>query len=276
MTLRGRTIRLDVDGLIIENLSARFKVSKSDQPEPNKAEIVVRNLSESSRQRLEEKKRVPVTLAVGYAEADISSIIFKGEVREVFSEHLSPVWNTTLRTGDGDTAVKKTRVNKSYAPGTSFETAWSDTMNALKDAGLGIGNAIDKFREAATFKDGVKEFLHGGNLQGHAFKEAKSLAKSFGLDLHINDTTLVVTKVGESLDTTKVVLSPSSGLISSPKRGAEGELKLRALLIPDLQPKKRIEVRSRLVKGDFIIRKTVYTGDTSGNDWYADLECVEV
>ena len=273
MTLFGRVVEVDIDTLEVRGLDVRFKVAANDQPEPNKAEIVIYNLNQAHREQLEQKDDVEVSLKVGYSEQPGSkSRIFRGDLREVFSVLDPPDWVTTLRTGDGDKQIKETRVSKSYKPGVGFRTAWEDVVKALVDAGVGAGNAIKKF-QSGSFKDNITEFLHGGNVSGQAFKELQRLAKGANLDVSIQGKELVVTEVDKPLDTKEIVLSPSTGLISSPRRGAKGELKVRSLLIPDLQPKRKVEVQSRLISGVFVIKEAVFSGDTSGSDFYADLTC---
>lgn len=275
MDLFDRTARVDVGGLKIRNLDVRFTVGKTATPEPDKAEIFVYNLNAPHREGLEQQDLLEVALWVGYRSTGLEQQLFRGDAREAFSKHQAPDWITALRTGDGDRQVRSDRISKSYAPGTSYETAWKDATSALEKAGLGIGNAIEKFREG-EFTEGVKVFANGGNLNGSTFKELQRLGRMSRLDVGIQDKELRVTKTGQPLDTPPVILSRSTGLIGSPHRGAKGELRLRALLVPGLDPRHKVEVRSRLINGIFAIEKGRYKGDTSANDWYADLQCKEV
>jgi len=103
--------------------------------------------------------------------------------------------------------------------------------------------------------------------------QLREMAKSANLDLSIQEGELLLTQVGQPLSTTAVVLSPTSGLIGSPQAGTKGEVKARALLLPGLKPKRQVEIKSELVSGMYVITKAKYTGDTSGNDWYADIIC---
>ena len=274
MALFGRKVLVKIGSLEIDGLDVRFTVHKTAKAEPNKAEIVIFNLGKNNREALEREESPEVELSVGYEEGDVEGVLFRGDMQESFSEHAAPDWITTLRTGDGDKQIRETRINNSYPPGTSFETLWRDTVNALKNAGIGGGNALAAFRDAA-FKNNVKQFVHGGNASGLAYQEMQRLADAAGLEVHIEGKTLVVLKQGKPLEASHILLSPDSGLIGSPQRGTKGELKCRALLIPDLAPKQKVEIDSRLVTGLYTITKATYKGDTASNDWYADLECKE-
>jgi hypothetical protein len=118
--------------------------------------------------------------------------------------------------------------------------------------------------------------LSGGALQGSAWEVLKRQATSANLDVDIQGGKLVVTPRGRPLDTTAIVLSPSTGLVGSPQKGAKGTLKARALIVPGLLPKRKVDIRSSLISGLYQIGKVKYIGDTFGNDWYVDLECREI
>lgn len=272
MTLFRRRAVLVIDDLRIENLDVKFKVSSSDDGSLGKAEVSVFNLNRPHRKELEGKKNVPVSLLAGYEDQELAQI-FKGTMRQVFSERDPPDWITTLRSGDGDGSAQ-TRVNKSYGPGSTFETMWRDAAKALEADGLGLGNSLDFFKKG-KFKEGITELFKGGNLQGSAMKELRRLAKGAKLEIAIQDNELVVTETGKPLGATAVLLSPSTGLVGSPTRGAKGELKARSLIIPGLKPKRKVQIESALVSGLYVIQKTSYKGDTSANDWYAEIECRE-
>lgn len=269
--LFNRRAVVEVDTLRIEGLDVRFSVS-AEVGNLGKAEIAIFNLNEEHRQEIETKKAIEVSLLVGYQDTDLT-LLFKGDMRSSSSIRKTPDWVTTLRSGDGDKGTKA-RVKRSYKPGTPFDLVWKDVVDALKDSGIGVGNAIAKFEEG-KYAEGISELLHGGAVQGDAMKELRRLARGANLDVGIQDEELWVTKIGEPLGTTAVKLTPQTGLISSPQRGAKGKLKLRSLIVPGLKPKRKVQVESSLISGLYVIGKAKYKGDTSANDWYADLECIE-
>ena len=85
---------------------------------------------------------------------------------------------------------------------------------------------------------------------------------------------------GEPLQTREIVLSASSGLTGAPTwdergrrtNGRRGRAQVQCLIMPGLDPGRRVRVESDTVTGDFEIRKVGLAGDTRGNDWFADLE----
>jgi hypothetical protein len=269
MALWGRRAVVQIDTLRVEGLDVRFAVEMNAKTY-GKAEVSIFNLNKDHREKLEDSKSVDVELSVGYETTDLD-LLFKGTLREIFSERDSSDWVSTLRMGDGDKA-SPARIARSYKSGTKKETIWKDLVDSLKTAGIDPGNAITMFQNS-EYANGIKELLHGGAFHGSALPKLKGMARDANLDVSIQDGALVVTPLGEALETTAIVLGPDSGLIGSPKKGTKGELKIRALILPGLRPKRKIEIRKGPASGMYVIQKAKYKGDTSGNDWYADLVC---
>lgn len=273
MALFGREYELIADTLSIEGLDLTFKVVKTLTPDPNSAEIRIYNLNRTHREQLEQKEDVATELHVGYAESETArGMIFRGTLREAFSVQDPPDWITTLRTGDGDKAVRTSRINKGFSPGTAFTRLLDELADTI---GVGIGNAKEAF-DKGNFAEGAKELLHGGNLQGTAYKELKRLLRSANLEFSIQDEELQVLELGKALEGVATVINRNTGMVGSPRRGAKGELKLRCLLIPDLYPGRKIKLESRQIEGFFRVEKAVYVGSTFDTDWYVDLECKEL
>jgi hypothetical protein len=271
MTLFGRRCSVQVDRLLIEGLTVSFTI-EMDVRNFGKAEIKIYNLNAEHRHQLEKSASVDVELSAGYLDHPLERLC-KTTLRDVYSEWTQPNWVTTLRTGDGDKA-SKIRISRAYSPEISMEKVWKDLLDKLKGS-IDIGNAVEAFKKGG-FANGVKELLHGGNVHGQVMDELRRIGAGAGLDVGIQDGALLVTPVGEPLATSAVVLSASTGLIGSPQPGAKKELKCRALILPGLRPKRKVEIKSELVTGVYVVQKARYTGNTAGNDWYADLTCKEI
>lgn len=259
-------------GLRVEGLDVKFKVSL-DAKSYGKADITIYNLNRSHRQELESAKDVAVELLVGYQDESLDRI-FKGVPRKISSRKDNNDWITTIKTGDGDKATGA-RINRGYRKGTPIDRLWKDLVGALGAVGIDSGNAVKAF-EQKNYVDGINSLLNGGALQGQALANLRALATGADLDVTIQDGELLVTQIGQAADTTALVLSPDTGLIGSPEKGTKGDLKVTALIIPGLRPKRKIRLESALTKGMFVVTKATYTGDTSANDWYATLECKEL
>jgi hypothetical protein len=271
MTLFNRKVRLRVGTVEVNGLDVRFNIRRSLSSTPNKAEVQIWNLNKAHREELEQAGKAAVTLEVGYEDDPLGMFqIFGGRLREVFSVWDPPDWVTKMSSGDGDNAMGS-KISQSYRTGTSFFQIWRDTVNAV---GVGVGNAIDKFAESASFTDALQELGASAVLRGNAMDRLQEQAKSAGLELSIQDGVLQVTEAGKPVDPSaiSVVLGPRTGLISSPMRGNKGELRVRSLIVPGIEPGRGIQLEGSLVRGVYRVETATYKGDTASNDWYADLE----
>lgn len=273
MPLFGHRAVVVIDTLRVDGLDVRFDVTLQED-NLGKALIEIFNLNNTHREQIGRGTSFNVTLSAGYIDHDLTDI-FKGTIRVASSRRDNSDWITSLKAGDGD-EVAGARIAKTYPAGATFESAWKDGTDALKSAGLGIGNAIEAFKKGIP-KDGVTQFLHGGIVHGPAFDQLKKLARMHGLKVDIQNKELLVVPIGQPLDSMAIVLSPTSGLIGSPEKARNKDrgvyMKARALIMPGLLPRRKVHIKSALIDSLYVVRKVQYKGDTSGQDWYADLEC---
>lgn len=250
-----------------EDLSPRlrfaFKVVKSLTADCNTAEITIYNLSRDHRAALQEKD-LPFQLEVGYVGALHQA--FKGSLAFVQSTQDGRDWITKLQAGDGIAKMKKARVNISLRGPATMQQALQAVAGAL---GLAPGNLA---AQGNGKRPSLTQFVHGLALSGKASHHLDKLAKTAGLQFSVQDEALLLLADGEVLPGAQVVLRPGTGLIGSPMAGEKGVVKVRSLLQPGLEPGKGVRVQSAQVKGTYRVEKGTYTGDTFGNDWYADLE----
>lgn len=278
------------------SLTVRFKVEKSLKKEPNTAEIEVVNLSEETRQVLQNKARAAergaaldnarvapqtgeeavyqlaadpiadpmVVLEAGYRGA--ISTIFVGDLRRAVSEHNAPDWITRVRCGDGDKRLRSASIEWSFDGPVRLYEAIEACAAAL---GLGRGNLL-AFRNVA-FAEGGNVFTHGLVLSGKAASVMNDLMVSAGLEWSVQDNELQVLERGKPLGKLALLLTPETGLVGLPNIDDRGEVSARCLMIPGLRPGMLIQLRCPSLRSDFRAERLVYSGDTSGQDWYVDV-----
>lgn len=244
-----------------------FKVERSTQQEPNKAEIEVWNLREETRKSLDSVK-VPVLLDVGYGTELFR--LFGGNLSYAASVRQGVDWVTKLQLQDGGAKYRSARVNLSLAAGTTLGAAVQSVAEAF---GLPIGNLNAHLK---NIRGGPDVFTKGVVLSGRVSTELDKLLKTLGYGWSIQDGQLQVLASNETLPALAVKLTSTSGLVGSPERSDKGFVKVRALLQPDLFPGAAVVIESEVVSGTFRIQKGSYSGDTAGPEWYADLEVVPV
>lgn len=133
-------------------------------------------------------------------------------------------------------------------------------------------------------------------MYGMARKYMRDTAKQTGTSWSIQDGKVQMIPVRGYLPGEAVVLTAETGLVGTPEQTNDG-IKVRCLLNPRLRIGGRIKLDNASVKemktelkmnanlygkpkldndGLYRIIKCEFTGDTRGNDWYADLVCIGI
>lgn len=287
-----RIYEVQVGKTIVSTLDLRFQVTKTLKREPNTAEVTIFNLNEDSRGAFSETPNQTMQIRVGYrgrpeqspalqAVDDIIGagdsgqlgIIYTGDVRSVHNSYSPPDWETLVESGDGEIAIQRSRINKSFAAGTPVKVVIKELAKSMR---VGLGNAAERILETGSLKEAGTEFLNGVTVSGQSHRELEALVKSTGRELSIQDGTIQILDLGQPLRDTSVVLTSDTGLIGTPTIGDKGIVKFRALLNPAIVPGRQIELKARALNGRFRAERCDYTGDTTGQDWYVDVEAKEL
>jgi hypothetical protein len=268
--LQQRRCAVNVDGVQVDGLRVKFKVTKTLVKEPNTLELEVYNLSENSRNQIK-RKGAKVVVSAGYPGTE--AVIFSGDARTVDHAKIGPDGITKIQCGDGERAFQFARFSKSFRPGTSV----ADVITAAaKSLGLDASAAVKRIQQQ-DFKGGLLQFVNGYAAHGKASSELDKLLKSVGLTWSIQDGAIQVLAPAETKGTA-VLLSPDTGLVGSPEHGTpttKGQppvLKFRALLQPQIRVGGIVEIRSAGISGQFRVQKLEHLGDTAGSDWYTSGE----
>ena len=139
---------------------------------------------------------------------------------------------------------------------------------------------------------GSNPLPRGKVMYGMARKFMRDEAISTNCSWSIQDGKLQMVRVSGYLAGEAVVLTHETGLIGTPEQTNEG-IKVRCLLNPRLRIGGRIKLDNKSIQqaktelkqatqtapkmdndGFYRILKVEFSGDTKGNDWYADMICV--
>jgi hypothetical protein len=265
--LFDRRCRVQVDTLGLEGFDVRFEITKSLAPKtPNAAELQVYNLSVDNRQRLQEMEKVYLSIEAGYAEG--TSLIFRGDLRDVVSSRQGADWVTTITSDSGRRARKK-RLVKSFAPGSSVSSVLQAAASGM---GVRLGNTAARTVSAKIAGTQASKFFNGYAIAGAIDEELDRLARSCGLEWSIQDDELQFLDYGEPLAQLAVRLTSDTGLLGSPEPGNKGVVEARCLMLPDLYPGRRVDLQSQHVRGMHRLETTKHVGSTFGGEWYIDLQ----
>lgn len=258
------------DAAVITGLRISFRVEKSLKPEPQKATVVVYNLSSDSRAKLQ-GKGLRVVLEAGYP--DSLAVIYSGHSRVTDHPRQGVNWLSKFECGTAERAIKFARMSESFKPGAAVGDVVKKTVAALV---ADPGNALEKANGLAA------SFSSGYAAHGYAADELTRLLEPHGYTWSIQDGRMQLLGPGETLPESPVDLSPSTGLIGSPElgspvtKGGPNLVKMRSLLQPQFAPGKRVLLNSSGRSGVHKIISLAHVGDTDGGDWFTDLETLPV
>jgi len=269
-----------------DGFDVQFTVEKRHDGKPNTCELKVWNLSTAHRGELSAKfaaahqtikgklaaagspgKRVLVQIEAGYKNG--VSRIFRGDLRLGYHGREGADIITTVEAGDGEFSISRAKIFRSWAPGTPVSTVLRDVAGAM---GVGVGN----LPAVAALLGGGDAFVGGTTCSGKASRELRRICQSAGLDFSIQDGTLQFLATGKPFDGTAVLVSETTGMIGAPNLDHKGRLEVRTLLMPDLFPGRKIKLDAAELQGFYRIDKVKFTGDTFGNDWFVDLDCLRL
>lgn len=264
------------NSLEVSKLRVQFKVHRSLTKHPNQCDITITNLNDVNRVDLESKPLL-VQLDAGYEE-DALRLLYKGNLRFGMSKEEGPNWETLMQLGDGDSAHRWARVNKSYAPGTSVRTI-------LRDAAKSMGYELPA--NLAKDKTLDRSFATGTTSHGPSRDELTRLLAPFGYHHSFQNGVLRVLRDGDTTPGTAIPIGEEQGMIgtpefgSPPRSGKPPHVTVKLLLYPELSPGDTIQLNSKVTnpgglnaphKGLFRIEVVRHTGDTHGKEWCTSLE----
>lgn len=258
-----RVIDVTVGTIALKSLDCQFQITKTLKPEPNTCELRIFNLNPTNRQALESAATVPVRVDAGYL--DQVSTIFLGDLRQALTMKDGPDWVTTLTTGDGEKAVRTSRVNISVSKKTTADAV-------LKQIATALGVLPGNLNEAAAKLRANQIFTQGTVISGNAAREMTAICKSLGLTWSVQDGKLQILELKKALDGEAILLSAATGLVDSPSVDNDGVLSATMLLTPDVFPGRKLVLDSLRLKGQYRIESCRYTGDTQSADWYINVE----
>ena len=272
------------DGLDLSNLRITFKTKKGDAETPNSAEINVYNLSDETASKIR-NEFTQVFLSAGYV--NNVGLIFQGNIRQV------RIWRENgvdkilaILAADGDKAYNFATVNKTLAAGSRPADRVNVCQESFKNKGAGNAYAPDPGGEALP---------RGKVMYGMARKYMRDEARDTDCEWSFQDGKMQMVKKSGYLPGEAVVLTSETGLVGSPEQTQDG-VTLKCLLNPRLKVGGRIKLDNASIKeaqtqigkaggeqppaldsdGFYRIIKIDYTGDTRGNDWYAEITCIGI
>ena len=252
------------NAIVIEDLRVRFSIEKSLGSDPNAAEIIIDNLAQPTRAKLQTLP-LQVRLEVGYV--DNIKIIYIGDLIWSESRREGTAWTTTLQLGTSARANRHARVNRSFGAGTTLRQVVREVVFAMGQ------NLPPETRDPAF----DKQYVSGFALHGRASRCLTQLLEPINRTYSIQDNRLQILEKGKARNSKAYVISQDNGMIGIPEFGTPARkqkpvLHARSLLYPELYAGGRVQMDSQLIRGTFRINKVTHSGDTHGKTWETTIE----
>lgn len=248
-------------GAEFDGLRVNFDIQKTDSKKPSKGKIQIYNLSEASTALFEEEG-AQVFLLAGYDNPDL---LFTGDIDEVERERNEQDIITTIEAADG---------RSKYQSGMLFETfdAPLDSTLLLRRLASNIPIAITQFPPNLR----VIEYTQGYTIAGPIRDALDEITESLDARWSIQDGELLITPIGQATPQQAALVSPSTGLIGTPKKTKKG-LKWSMLLNGQIKPRRTVKLEAETFRGFYLVRKVTHRGD-SGFDttYYTQVEAEEI
>jgi hypothetical protein len=279
-------------GLDLSNLHFTFSIKKSDAQTPNAAVITIFNVAQDTALQIK-KEFTRVIIQAGYE--GLFGVIFDGNIRQSRIGRTSGTDTfVEISAGDGDQATISAVVNTTIAASqTTQANIIAASTNSMQPYNVTVGYV------APT---GNTKLPRGKSMFGMATDHLRRSAETIGATWSVQDGKFQMVPRTGVLPGEAVVLTPSTGLIGFPTQTDKG-ISVRCLLNPQIRVAGLIKLDSQLVQeaqiaadkkastssstkaaatvdnhiatdGVYRVLVTEYSGDTRGNDWYADLTCL--
>lgn len=267
---------IDVSGLRIN-----FKIEKSLVGYPNLGNIKWYNLSENSRNQIEEKG-LKIQLFAGYLDTGVP-LLFDGDIINVVHLYAKPDWITEIFAADGVNILSQSTINKTLPAGVDTEQIYNELIGQMQGISKGVTEGLK------NCLSGKRSLLRELQLSGNVKDWLDKISKDCGFEYSINDGVIETVPTGLPVsDEPPVVINQKSGMIGSPERTEIG-VNVKNLLLPALKLGRTIRVEAisqRLNVGNLFFRKVpsvknkgiyridklIHIGDTHDNPWETQIQ----
>lgn len=288
-------------------LHVSMSCSMSVDPQRNRGIVVVRNLSETTREDLSGviestldmrgasrgladlftlaelvdvavfetatiQKTTTIEIGGGYCEIDAGldehvGRIFEGSVSRIRSTKSGPEWRTTFEIGDGLTTATGAVSNQSFNPGAN---TFDVVKSVVRDLGLSIGTlTLDQFQSAVS--NLVSVLGRGYNTIGNSNAILKQILQFTGAEWFVDRGTFFIVRKGHPIDPAQkpVVLEQdvSGGLRSVPTPIDDRGILIEADFRSDVRVGRLVQTVSRQLSGVWRADVVDHQIDNRGGPW---------
>ncbi len=251
-----------------------FSVQRSLGREPNKATIQIANLTTTRTDQLSGLDEPQVTLVAGYVGQ--TETIFLGDARDLWTVREGVDRWTKIEAQDGGRSYRTAELDRSFGPGTSVATVIDSLASAM---GVGLGN-VTSVAADAELSSGGNIYATGTTVSGPAWRSLDRVCASCSLRWSVQSGVLQLRGTDRAAVVSAVRLTPGTGLLGSPSRGARDRrgntlYTATSLMRPGLYPGRVVRIESAELSASLLCKRTQHTGETTGGPWQVTMELQE-
>lgn len=279
-------------GLDLSTLRFKFQVSRGDNQTPNEANVRIYNVRDETAHSIEGKEFTRLVLQAGYE--GNWGIIFDGQIRQVRRGRESQTDTfLDITAADGDSAYNFAISAISLGAG----------INSPKDA---ISSVLENMTLYGITKGYLPELSDDPLVRGKVIFEMsrdalRKLARNTETAWSIQDGKLVMIPLSSYIPGEPYELNSDTGLIGMPEQTVNG-INLKVLLNPSLKIGQAVKLNNASIQklkyglgvgsakqnlmtesiakingdGLYYVMIAEHSGDTRGNDWYTELNCLAI
>ena len=266
----GLTINPSGKSELRDEMRVAIDVEKGLSGTANSATIRIWNLKESNRNAVG-KEFDEVEIEAGYISnigGQKFGLIYKGAIRDVQHDRENSDIITTITCGDGDKALRKAVINKSYPKGTPVKTVLEDLAAELEKDGVTRGEW--------KLPDDLPTMKRPYAACGACTRELDRLGRAFEFYWSSQNQKLEIVPGDDALGT-MVLINQQSGMIGTPAITDNGVV-VKVLLNPEIRVGHKVKIESQTLEmngagGEYRVSQLNYSGDNrgTGNDFYVEL-----
>jgi hypothetical protein len=277
------TVGSALTGFVVSDLDIDFDIQRSRALSENTAQFTIYNAKKETREKVL-KKGASVVFEAGYGD-ETPAELFAGNIVESNSIKKEVDWITEIKVMSGRGAgasLASIDVSLSYSANTLISRPIQDIANLMLLVVHGIQNVGNVYLPNG--------WVYAGGING-ALRYIRDVLVSWGMNIYIDNTGLVVHGINQSTIYNVVVLAYSGGLLSvediskAPNQSKLSrrkilDLKIRkkftSLLIPQLQVNAPVIFKTAYLNATYIVDKLRFFGNNYGEgDFACEGEVVE-
>lgn len=276
-----RQIKIIIAEFETEDIRINFNIEKSLIGYPNLGNIKIYNLSENSRNKIEEKG-LQVQLFAGHIDTG-APLLFSGDIINVVHLKNGPDWISEIFAADGINILSTSTINKTLPAGANTEQIYNELISQMEGISKGVTEGLK------NCLSGKKSLLRELQLSGNVKDWLDKISKDCGFDYSVNEGIIETAPTDLPLsDVPPVIINQASGMIGSPERTEIG-INVKNILLPTLKLGRTIKVESISTKinignlffrkippikneGIYRIDKLTHIGDNYDNLWETTVQ----